>query len=372
MEKNARIAFLIGIFLFLPAFFAACEGPSEPESDWRLYARALEFLLDGNTKDAVPILKDLVARFPDSPLRPKVEALLSKYANQLDRSGIVLFYLTNMLTTVAMAEAIPNFLYVQEGWIFGVTGLVGIGTGIAASYFLADKIDMSFGQELWIDLAQAVLTPDFVFLFDVFWPTPVYDTASYPPESVLLRNRSLALGSAITALAARAGAFAFVAGSGPLQPGKPAFILSNYAVSTAYTALVVLGILQRNTTADALVNDIVLTVVPTAIAAGSWFLWDAMPWRIDRTGFVALGVLGGGLAGICIPSILSGFMTVDQVVSSSLILGGAVAGQALAVFLTQDIPTESSPATSQNPMRLSAIPTVDRKGRMGALVSLSY
>jgi hypothetical protein len=373
MNHICKVFFLSAALLLLPAFHAASQESVPQDSDWQMYARALELLLDANGKEAVPVLKDLLKRFPDSPLRPKVEALLSKYANQLDRSGIVLFYLTNMGTAVGLAEAIPNFLNVQDAWITGATGLAGIGAGITASYFLADRIDMSFGQELWIDLAQAVLSVDYAFLFDIFWPVPAYDTTKYPPESVLLRNRNYALGLAVTALAARAGMFAFVAGSGPLQPGKPTFILSNYAIATAYTAITLFGILQRTGTADSLLNDIVISAVPTSVALASYFLWDALPWRIDRTGFVDLGVLGGGLAGAFINIILSGFITtVNPGLDAAIILGGAVLGHGVGILLTQGIPTEGSPTTSQNPMKLSVLPTVGPKYSMGVRISLSY
>jgi len=40
----------------------------------------------------------------------RASALLAKYGNQLDRGGIVFFYILNLATTVSLAEALPAFL----------------------------------------------------------------------------------------------------------------------------------------------------------------------------------------------------------------------------------------------------------------------
>jgi hypothetical protein len=70
-----------------------------------------------------------------------------------------------------------------------------------------------------------------------------------------------------------------------------------------------------------------MIAVPTATAVGSYFLWDALEWKAARSGFMALGSLGGALAGFFVSGILDYAVGgLDPQVVSGIVLAGAVGG----------------------------------------------
>jgi hypothetical protein len=204
--------------------------------------------------------------------------------------------------------------------VLSLSGLAGVGAGLGGSWLLLRDIDLSWGQELWMDVAQAVSLLDYLFVYLI-----VSDTLTSEVE------RFVPLGAALTATLARGLSYAAVGRGGSLPAGRPAFVGISYATAFAYTMLTLRGVVHG-------MNDDwfrgLMIGVPTATAVGSCFLWDALEWKAARSGFMAPGSLGGALAGFFV---------------SGIVLAGAVAGQATAIALTASLSDEGAPDAAQRP-----------------------
>jgi hypothetical protein len=318
---------------------AAQATAGAPADDTSLYVQILEMIVDGDTTTAVPLLHKLLDTWPDSPWAPHAQELLSRYEGRLDRSGITFFYITNLLSTVALAEAIPAYFESDGLLTYGLAGLAGVGLGIGGSWLLSKDVDLSFGQELWMDTAQAVGTVDFYL---------GYDLVTAPGDAAAARF--VPLGSAIVAVAARAAAYAAVVG-GPLSAGKPAFVLVNYATSIGYTLLLLGSVFSYD---DRIANDLSLSAIPTTVALVSSFLWDNLRWPDYRSGLTLLGALGGGLAGVFADLVVSQLAPQnDNRAYFGIVLGTALAGHVATIILTKNLPPENvpQPALSVAPVR---------------------
>ncbi|HTO21143.1 MAG TPA: hypothetical protein VMQ10_01570 [Spirochaetia bacterium] len=355
-----KAGWFLGVLLAL-SILPAARVPAQAEPpgaaslspDAELYLRGLELIVQGSISDAIVPLRQLVDFYPGSPFASRAEALLEKYASRLDRSGIVPFYILNLMTMVSVAEALPSFLGTSDTLVLGLSGLAATGAGIGVSWLLSHDRDISFGQELWMESAQLVTTLDFSIL---------YDLAAPPGDPNWVRFKGL--GAAVAAVAARVGAYALAGGSA-LPSGQPAFIMVNYALSWVYTSAFLTFVLQSP---DKTFNSVVSFGLPTAVAAGSWVLWGVLRWPDYRTGLTALGALGGALTGIFADLVVLRLApTVDTRSLFGIAIGTALAGQVLTAFLTQGIPDEL-PRSSPVAIR----PTVDSKGAVGFQVSLSY
>jgi hypothetical protein len=335
----------------LPAASISAQDTVPPDTE--LYLRGLELIVQGSVSEAMVLMRQLVELYPQSPYIGKAEALLDRYGSQLDRSGIVPFYILNLLTMVSIAEALPAFLGTTDTLVLGLSGLAATGAGIGASYLLSRDRDLSFGQELWMENAELLTTMNYSLLYDLVAP---------PGDPNWSRFKGL--GAAITAVAARAGAFALV-GDSSLPPGKPAFTMVNYVLVWLYTSAYLTFVLQSP---DHTFNNLVTFAVPTAAAAGSFFLWDVLRWPDYRTGLTALGALGGALTGIFADLVVARLVpTVDLRNLVGIAIGTAIAGQILTSALTEGIPDEPSRAKA-----LSVRPQVDSRGSIGVQVSWSY
>jgi hypothetical protein len=348
--------FLAGVAGVLSAQSTAqnpAQAPSEtPADDTSLYVQILEMIVDGDTITAVPLLHKLIDAWPDSPWTPHARELLSRYEGRLDRSGITLFSITNLLSTVALAEAIPAYLQADSLLTYGLAGLAGVGLGIGGSWLLSKDVDLSFGQELWMDTAQAIGTADFAL---------AYDLVTTPGDAEAARF--LPLGSAIVTVAARAAAYAAVVGA-PLSAGKPAFVLVNYATSVGYTLLLLGSVFSYK---DRIANDLSLTAIPTTVALVSYFLWDGIRWPDYRSGLTLLGALGGGLAGVFADLVVSQLAPQsDSRPYFGIVLGTALAGHVVTAILTKDLPPEKAP-----PIAVSVAPQVAPDGAAGISVKIA-
>ena len=102
---------------------------SETES-WTKLSLGLELLLDDKTDEAIIVLEGVVSEYPSSDAAKKAEEYIEVYTGYLDRSGIVSFYLGNMITATWAAYSIPMILDIEDGIFLGTTGIIGVGTGI--------------------------------------------------------------------------------------------------------------------------------------------------------------------------------------------------------------------------------------------------
>lgn len=345
---------VLGLVLMLTVLGISVVSAQETvPPDAELYLRGLELIVQGSVTDAMVLMRQLVDLYPQSPYIARAEALLERYGSQLDRSGIVPFYILNLLTMVSVAEALPSYFGSTDTLVLGLSGLAATAAGIGVSYLLSRDRDLSFGQELWMETAQLLATMNYSLLYDIAAP---------PADPYWTRFKGL--GAAITAVAARAGAFA-VAGGSALPPGKPAFVMVNYTLVWLYTSAYLTFVLQSP---DHVLNSLVTFAVPTAAAAGSFFLWDLARWPDYRSGLTALGALGGALTGIFADLVVLRLAPgVDVRNLVGIAIGTAIAGQALTAVLTEGIPGE--PPRAQP---LSMHPTIDSRGSIGVQISLAY
>jgi hypothetical protein len=190
------------------------------------------------------------------------------------------------------------------------------------------------------------------------------DTLPYQYE------RYVPLGAALTAVLSRGIAYSAVGRVGTLPAGRPTFVGVSYATTFAYSQLALRGIVQGMD--DDLYRGLMIAI-PTTTAIGGYFLWDALEWKAARSGFMALGSLGGALAGFFVSGILDYAVGgLDSQVTSGIVLAGAVAGQATAIALTSRMADEGGPAVAQrndrstspaSPTPLAAQPAGDTASR---------
>ena len=128
-EKFPVILFIILIIFTFPVFG---DENSEKES-WTKLSLGLELLLDEKTEEAVIVLEKVISDYPSTEAARKAEEYIEIYTNRLDRSGIVPFYLGNMITATWAASSIPMILDNDDGILLGATGIIGVGTGIYTS-----------------------------------------------------------------------------------------------------------------------------------------------------------------------------------------------------------------------------------------------
>jgi hypothetical protein len=332
---HARRIVLATLLLACLAPLAAVADESAPPltDDTALYVRALELAVGGDTFAAEAGLRELLERFPASIYAERAEMYLSAWGSRLDRSGIVPFSILNLVTATALTVTVPLAFEVDNTLVLSLSGLAGVGVGLGGSWLLARDIDLSWGQELWMDVAQAVSLVDYLFAYLI-----VSDTLSSEVQ------RFVPLGAALTATLARGLAYAAVGRGGSLPAGRPSFVGISYATAFAYSMLTMRGVIHGMN--DDLYRGLMIGV-PTATAVGSYFLWDALDWKAERSGFMALGSLGGALAGFFVSGILDYAVGgIDSRLTSGIVLAGAVAGQATAIALTARMSDEGVPDTA--------------------------
>ncbi len=327
-----RIAVAVLLLACLASLPAVADEAAPPlTDDTALYVRALELAVGGDTIAAEAALRELLEKFPASVYAERAETYLAAWGSRLDRSGIVPFSVLNLVTATALTVTIPLAFQVENGLVLSLSGLAGVGAGLGGSWLLSRGIDLSMGQELWLDVSQAVSLLDYLFVYLIVSDTLASEVQRFVP-----------LGAALTATLARGLAYAAVGRGGPLPAGRPSFIGISYATAFGYTMLTLRGVVHG-------MNDDwfrgLMIGVPTAAAVGSYFLWDALDWKAARSGFMALGSLGGALAGFFVSGILDYAVGgLDSRVTSGIVLAGAVAGQATAIALTARIPDEGAAA----------------------------
>jgi len=333
---NARLVVLAILPAVLLAPLAAVADEAAPAltEDTALYVRALELAIGGETISAEAALRELLARFPASVYAERAETYLSAWGSRLDRSGIVPFSILNLVTATALTVTVPLAFEVENTLVLSLSGLAGVGVSLGGSWLLARDIDLSWGQELWMDVAQAVSLVDYLFAWLTVSDTLPSDTQRFVP-----------LGAALTATLARGLAYAAVGRGGALPAGRPSFIGISYATAFAYSMLTLRGVIHGMD--DDLYRGLMIGI-PTATAVGSYFLWETLDWKAERSGFMALGALGGALAGFFLSGILDYSLGgIDSQLTSGIILAGAVAGQATAIALTARMSDEGVPAVAQ-------------------------
>ena len=307
----------------------AAQHREETREDSDMYIEALELLEQGREAEAVQVLQDIIEEYPDSLYRERVEQYLQKYAGNFDHSGIVPFYLGNLVSAVAVADGLPLLFDVEDAFIYGGAGIAGIGAGLASAWLLTKDNNMTWGQEIWIEFSQYLTMLNYQFsLFAVVDPNTI------DPE---LMTKLIVGGQIASVIAGRTAGYLLVKDSLPSE-AMASFVAQSYMWSYFYLFSTLFGIFESDN--DRL-NSLLFLAVPDLLAVGSYFLWDQLEWSFARSGLVTVSGLGGMLLGTFINVILGEYVSAElPQVASAIVMGTAIAGKVIGVWVTS--PMESA------------------------------
>ena len=78
---------------------------------WEQFALGLELHIAEKTDKALLIMEEIILDYPKTEAAGKAAEYIENSKNILDRSGIISFYLGNMITATWLAMSIPMILY---------------------------------------------------------------------------------------------------------------------------------------------------------------------------------------------------------------------------------------------------------------------
>ncbi len=353
----SRISVIILLVVTAAALPVFGDGNREQDA-WEKFALGLELIIDRQTDEAMGIMESIITDFPETGAAVKAKEYLDNYSGKLDRSGIVPFYLGNMITATWAAYSIPMILDLEDGVILGTTGILGVGAGIYSSWLMTRNRDMSLGQDLWIEFAEAASVANFQYAYNIF--------GKYI-DDFELRGKINIGGQAVTSLVSRGLSYKYTEETTP-STGKIFTVINTYAWSQYYLWIMLSEIINSDN--DNL-NNALGIVIPDLAALGSYYLWDKGGWSLQRTGIVSVSGIGGLLTGIFVNMIIDeAGVNPSNAVSSSIILGSSLAGKIIGAFATGNMEPDSKAEKSlfEN---LSFVPIVNRAGN-GFMINLSY
>ncbi|HUX38782.1 MAG TPA: hypothetical protein VMV44_12850 [Rectinemataceae bacterium] len=310
--------------------------------DAAIYADLLESLLAGDFARAEDDRRKLASSWPSSPFVAKAEAMMARYARLRDTSGIVPFYIGNMITGTAISALVPSYLIgyqITNQAANGALYLGGAGLGLASAWLMSKEGDFSLARELWIESVTALSAMSWFLLYDAYYPMPPYDpnavvdlTAAIPA-----RDRIEFLGLSAALLAGRGLSWALI---GPEEPslGRAAFAAQASAWSLYYAFAIMEGLVQ---TQDSKLLATVLVVAGDGALAAGAMTWDRLGWSAYRSGLISVGGIAGILFGAGINMIAEGLASsLDSRVPSLIMIAGALSGQTVAAVLTRGMAEE--------------------------------
>ncbi|MBN2440549.1 MAG: hypothetical protein JXJ04_04370 [Spirochaetales bacterium] len=320
------------LFFISPVIWATRESVIDND-EWALYTKALELLVDKNEKEALVIFKEFLEKYPESSLKPKVEEYINILENTLDHSSIVLFYITQLLSTTYVAITIPQIFNEDvetNGIVLGLSGIAGVGVGLGSAWLMTKDNNMSLGQNLWIENMMLVTLTNYNLL-----RLAITDDFLYNDPLYLSGQLALIEGS-------RIGTYFLVKDNLP-SPGRASFYLWSYVWAHYYTWLTATGLFKSE---DLQLNTTLGLIIPDLLSIGSYFLWDRLHWSFERNGLISISGLGGILVGSCINLILSSFKEVpDQSVIAGVMIASACAGTGLGIFFTSHMKEDTEIAS---------------------------
>lgn len=306
--------------LFLSCFSLISE-------DIDLYIKGLELIIEGEEKEAVLVFEQLIQEYPDSPYVLKAEVYINEYKNSFDRSGVVDFYIGNLITATYVSMSLPGVLGIEDNLIItGSTGILGVSAGIYSAWLMTRNRDMSFSQAHFTDMAELISITNYQYLY-----------LSVLPDSFIesdIGDRVNAAGTITTALLSRGLSYNW-ATDNSVYSGMSSFILNNYAWFNLYYWMTVIGILESGN--DRLNTSLALALGDLTVY-GSYSYWMKSPWSSLRSGLVTVGGLGGLALGLFTNMIIdSATGDFSSQRFAGVFLGFSIAGQAVAVKLTEGI-----------------------------------
>ncbi len=298
------------------------------EDGTTLYIEGLESLVEEEPGTAETSFSTLLDRYPYSPYAGRAYDYLYEIQHTVDNSGIVPFYLRNLATTTYTSMMLPTLLDIDDSALsMGLTGLAGVGLGLAGSAWMAADYPITAGLSWWITTAQLISFGNYLYLNGII----DLDTLVGPDAA----NDIFLSGQLVTLNGSLFGSY-FGLRDRATSQGKGAFILQSYLWANAYYWLGVLIAdsydLQTNSSWGIAVTDLA--------TIGSGFLWDSIRWTPMRSGLVTVGGLGGALIGFFSTMILDEFLTLDERDIAAIAMGTTAAGQAAATWLTRNLPEE--------------------------------
>ena len=352
---SAALAFVL--FLIPVIGVPAADAPPP---DWLLYLEAVETLADGREKAAANLFRELLDEYPDSYLADRARVHLLGLEGQLDRSGIVSFYLGTMATTTFAAYSLPEIFGLDAGLVgAGLYGLTGVGSGFTAAWLMTKNRDWSAGQELWTELGQIAFMTN-TTLASTQWMGELFEKEDY------LTRANLAVATA-SAAGSRSAAYFFVR-DGDYSVDRPVFAASAYVWGHFYSLLATTGLLMLESS-DAIIA--VQIIVPDAALLAGARYWDKFGWSASRTGLVDVGGVGGILVGSFVNLIVDGlFPDANERLAAVVVMGSAVAGKGIAAKLTGNFDARSRTAKALE--HLSLLPAIGADGGIGAALRISY
>lgn len=325
--RSLSIKVLILIFIILIAVTPNVFGDDNAEKDaWERFALGLELIVDEKVDEAILVLKGIIADYPNTDAAEKAEEYVEKFSARLDRTGIVSFYLGNMITTTWAVYSIPLILEIENGIVMGTAGIIGVGSGIYTSWLMTRNIDMSLGRDLWIEFIESAAVSNFQYAYSIFGD---YITDSNVREKINIG------GQAVTSLASRGLTYKYVTDKDP-SAGRVFTVINAYAWSQYYLWITLSEIFNSQ---NEKLNYSLGILVPDLAAFGSYYLWDKAGWSFQRTGIISVSGLGGLLIGMFTNMIIAeaGDFDPSSALTASIILSSSLAGKIIGAYATANM-----------------------------------
>ncbi len=355
MMKTILAGFMLVLLAAVPL------AAEDLDNGTALYIEGLELLIDDRLDPALMNFQELVDEYPGSIYANRAGTYLRELRSSRDNSGIVTFYLGNLVTATYTAMQLPTiFNYELDPVLAGITGLTGVGTGLGSAWLMTKDSPMNSAQDWWIESTQLISLGNYLYLTGIVEPYTIweYDTALKIELG----------GQLLTLLGSRIGAWAAFRNSSPPR-GQGAFMLQGYAWANFYYLLFAGGVLEWD---DSRGVSIAGMVISDLAAYGSTQLWQQLEWSPLRTGLVSVGGLGGGLIGVFTSLILEELIELDSRMLVGLVLASTMAGQAAAVHFTRDMPAESGWENRiAEQTEITILPQLG-KDSIGAAIRISY
>lgn len=323
---NKKTIFILAVVIIISPIL-----PAQEITDTSLYVDGLELLLDNNSGWAQEAFSTLLDKFPESPYAESALKRLQELRDVRDNSGIVTFYLGNLATATYTSMMLPSlFGYDLDAVLAGITGLAGVGTGLGSAWLMSKDYPISSGQDWWIESIQLISLGNYLYLTGIIDLSNSWDNP--------LANKLELGGQLLTLLGSRAAAYTMFKDGAPPE-GQGSFMLHSYFWASYYYLLFSSGILEFDDARSTSIGGLITTDLAVY---GSLKLWETLKWNPLRTGLVTVGGLGGGLIGFFTTMILDEIASLDTKAQVALVLGTTVAGQAAAIWLTNNMEPEIS------------------------------
>jgi hypothetical protein len=318
-----------------------------------LYIEGLEALAEQNPTQAVSSFSRFLETAPDSPYAPKAEGFLNQVLHEHDDSGIVTFYLGNLVTATYTAMMLPDLLSIPYGTLTnGIAGIAGVAAGLGGSALMARDVDIPGSLSWWMTTVQMISIGNYLYLNGII---DMYDLFGASADRVFLSGQLTVLN------ASRISSYVLLRNR-PLSSGKGSFLLHSYAWANLYYWLSV-AITQSD---DLRLNSSLGLAVTDTAAALSLEGWEHLRWSPLRTGLISVSGIGGGLLGWFASMVAEEYSSLDESGVFSFIMGGALAGQAVGTVLTSGMEEEKD----LNPPATALVPVVTAD-QAGFMVSMS-